>query len=113
MRIFNFFIALTLFALISSFSNLPKPKNLKDCIQKYGLHYQKYKDLKSLKKVIKLIKLPVDSLYLAKILGEPIDMGFEYRYVAGTKIIKCPDCAIFRKDEKGLLIEKSIIKCCE
>ncbi len=53
-------------------------------VEKYGKHYQKFKDLESLKKATALINIGVDTTYVKNILGEPIDFGFDYRYITDS-----------------------------
>ena len=50
-------------------------------LEKLGQHYQDHNDYKSLEKVVALIDLDADTLFVKNILGEPIDMGFDYRYL--------------------------------
>lgn len=78
-----------------------------------GQHYQKYKDYKNLNKVVKLLILPADTSYVKIILGEPLDMGFEYRYLTDKSIKGCPTGAVFHKNDSGKINQKWIGKICE
>ena len=83
-------------------------------ITKYGRHYQKHNDYKSLHKVVGLMELKVDTAYVKKILGEPIDMGFDYRYLidsTGTK--GCPIGAVFHINSDGKIDQKWLDEICE
>ncbi|MGH1383847.1 hypothetical protein [Kordia sp.] len=83
-------------------------------VETYGAHYQKHKDYKSLSKVVELIKLESDTSYVKKILGEPIDMGFDYRYLIDSTGVKgCPIGAVFHISEAGKIDQKWIDEICE
>ncbi len=82
-------------------------------IETYGDHYQKYKDYKSLSKVVELVKLESDTSYVKKILGEPIDMGFDYRYLVDSTGVKgCPFGAVFHITN-GKIDDKWLDEICE
>ncbi len=83
-------------------------------IEKHAQHYQKHKDIESLQKTIDLIDIGVDTSYVTKILGEPIDFGFDYRYLT-NKVGEngCPIGAVFGINESGKITSKSIFEICE
>ncbi len=83
-------------------------------IEEYGLHYQKHNDYISLSKVVELMKLDADTSYVKAILGEPLDMGFDYRYLVDS--IGPKDCsigAVFHIDSEGKIDQKWIDEICE
>jgi hypothetical protein len=83
-------------------------------IEDYGQHYQKHNDYKSLSKVVELMILDVDTSYVKTILGEPIDMGFDYRYMVDS--IGPNDCsigAVFHIGPEGKIDQKWIDDICE
>jgi hypothetical protein len=83
-------------------------------IEKHGKHFQKHNDYKSLSKVVELIKLDDDTTYVKKILGEPIDMGFDYRYLIDSVGVKgCQIGAVFHISETGKIDQKWIDEICE
>lgn len=83
-------------------------------IQKYGQHYQKYQDYESLSKVVELTQLDVDTSFVKKILGEPIDMGFDYRYLIDSVGPNgCVIGAVFHINEMGKIDQKWIDEICE
>ena len=53
-------------------------------VEKHGLHYQEHNDFESLQKAVDLIEIGSDTAYVRKILGEPIDFGFDYRYLVDS-----------------------------
>jgi len=53
-------------------------------VKLYGKHYQEHKDFESLQKAVDLIEIGSDTAYLRKILGDPIDFGFDYRYLVDS-----------------------------
>ncbi len=80
----------------------------------YGKHFQKYHDYKSLNQVVNLIEQNADQAYLKNILGEPIDMGFDYRYlVDSTGENGCPIGAVFHFSEKKIVDDLWIGEICE
>ena len=60
------------------------------------------------------MKLDVDTAYVKKILGKPIDMGFDYRYLIDSTGVKgCPIGAVFHISETGKIDQKWIDEICE
>ncbi len=83
-------------------------------IKQLGQHYQNHKDYESLTKVVELMKLEVDTSYVKSILGEPIDMGFDYRYLVDSTGEKgCVIGAVFHINEKGKIDQKWVDEICE
>ena len=83
-------------------------------LENLGQHYQIYYDYKSLQKVVELIDLDVDTFFVKDILGEPIDMGFDYRYLIDTIGENgCVIGAVFHINEFGKIDQKWIDEICE
>ncbi len=83
-------------------------------IEILGQHYQKHNDFESLKKVVELVSLEVDKEYVKSILGEPIDMGFDYRYLVDSTGVKgCAFGAVFHINEAGKIDQKWVDEICE
>jgi len=79
-----------------------------------GKHYQQNSDSKSLTKVVDLMPANADTSYVKSILGEPIDMGFEYRYtVDSTSPNGCSVGAVFHISDKGKIDTSWIGEICE
>jgi len=80
----------------------------------YGKHYQTHQDYASLAQVLELIELGTDTSLIKKILGEPIDMGFDYRYlIDSTGPEGCVIGAVFHIDEGGKIDQKWLDEICE
>jgi hypothetical protein len=83
-------------------------------LEELGQHYQDHNDYKSLEKVVELIELDADTLFVKNILGEPIDMGFDYRYLIDSVGEKgCVIGAVFHINEHGKIDQKWIDEICE
>lgn len=83
-------------------------------IERYGKHYQQHKDYESLSQVVELMELNVDTAYVKSILGEPIDMGFDYRYLIDSVGPNgCTIGAVFHIDQAGKIDQKWIDEICE
>lgn len=81
---------------------------------KYGKHYQKFNDHKSLSKVVELLPLDSDTAFVKTILGEPIDMGFDYRYLINEQGPNgCVLGAVFHINENGKIDQKWLDEICE
>lgn len=95
---------ITLFILLGCQSDL----------QKYGQQYQKSGNLESLEKTVALLQTETDTAVLRKILGEPIDMGFDFRYLTEkTGENDCVIGAVFHIDEYGKIDDRWIGEICE
>jgi hypothetical protein len=98
---------LCFFAIVASCA--PKPE-----IMKYGQHYQKHNDFKSLVEAVKLMPADITPNEVKRILGEPIDNGFDYRYlVDSTGVNNCTVGAVFNIDQKGKITNRWIDEICE
>ena len=85
-----------------------------DDITKFGQHYQQYQDYESLSEVVKLTPEEADTSYIKNILGEPIDMGFDYRYLLDSSGPNgCVVGAVFHINENGKIDQKWIGEICE
>lgn len=83
-------------------------------IQSYGLHYQQYQDFYSLDQVVELMPENVDTAFVRSILGEPIDMGFDFRYlVDSVSPERCAVGAVFHIDENGHIDQRWTGDICE
>jgi hypothetical protein len=83
-------------------------------IEKHGQHYQEHNDFQSLNKVVELMPLDSDTTYVRKILGEPIDMGFDFRYlIDSTGPNGCVVGAVFHISEEGKIDQKWLDEICE
>lgn len=79
-----------------------------------GKHYQQHSDYKSLTKVVALMPVGVDTSYVKSILGEAINMGFEYRYtVDSTSPNGCSVGAVFHFGNKGIIDTSWVGEICE
>jgi hypothetical protein len=79
----------------------------------HARHYRQHHDFRSLSKVTELIKPGVDTSYVRKILGAPVDMGFEYRYLTDSvSADNCPVGAAFSIDN-GIVTNIFIVAFCE
>ena len=86
----------------------------KEEVHKYGKQYQKHKDYKSLVKAVELMPTDVTTAQVKKILGEPIDNGFDYRFLTDSiSPNKCPVGAVFNIDNKGIITHRWIDEICE
>lgn len=80
----------------------------------YGQSYQKDQDYQSLKQVVNLLELGIDTAEVKAILGEPIDMGFDYRYLIDSVGPNgCVIGAVFHIDATGKIDQKWIDEICE
>lgn len=105
----------TLFPLILFLVLLTSCQNISSSpVENFGLHYQQHKDLKSLQKVVDLVELNSDTSLIKKILGAPIDMGFDYRYLVDSVGENgCVIGAVFHINEVGRIDQKWIDEICE
>ena len=86
----------------------------KEEVHKYGKQYQKHKDYKSLVKAIELIPSAITTKQVKEILGDPIDNGFDYRYlVDSVGVNKCTVGAVFNIDTKGIITHRWVAEICE
>jgi hypothetical protein len=83
-------------------------------LEKYGEHYQEHQDFQSLNKIVELLPLDTDTSALRRLLGEPIDMGFDFRYLldsAGPN--GCVVGAVFHVNELGKTDQQWLGEICE
>ncbi len=80
----------------------------------HGQHYQRFTDGASLAAALAAIPLGSPKAKVAKLLGEPIDMGFDYRYLLDSLGEKgCVVGAVFHINDQGLVDDKWIGEICE
>lgn len=83
-------------------------------LQKSGQHYQKYNDFNHLNRVVELMPKNADTAFVKSILGEPIDMGFDYRYLIDSVGPNgCVIGAVFHIGEDGKIDQKWVGEICE
>jgi hypothetical protein len=83
-------------------------------LEQLGKHYQQHQDFYSLNQVVELMPLGADTSDVQNLLGEPIDMGFDYRYlVDSTGENGCAVGAVFHIDENGKIDQKWTGEICE
>ena len=100
---------LPLFLLALHISCLPTAKTVK-----YGKHYQKHKDFYSLTKAVALMPMNITTKEVKKILGEPIDNGFDYRYLVDSiSENNCNVGAVFNINLQGKITHRWIDEICE
>lgn len=86
----------------------------KEAVFVHGQQYQKNKDFKSLVKAIDLMPKDITTQQVKKILGEPIDNGFDYRYlVDSTGVNNCNVGAVFSIDLQGKITHRWVDEICE
>jgi hypothetical protein len=86
----------------------------KEAVFVHGKQYQKNKDFKSLVKAVNLMPKDITTQQVKKILGEPIDNGFDYRYlVDSTGVNNCTIGAVFSIDLQGKITKRWIDEICE
>ncbi len=79
-----------------------------------GKHYQSHLDGRSLRKTVRQIPLGSDTALVRRILGEPIDFGFDYRYTIDRRGRNgCILGAVFHIDEGGKIDQKWFGEICE
>lgn len=83
-------------------------------LSKYGQQYQQNGQLESLEKAVALLQTEADTAIIRKVLGEPIDMGFDFRYLTEkTGENGCVIGAVFHIDEYGKVDDRWIGEICE
>lgn len=104
LQFFSIILAFTLFVSCASDAELISN----------GKHFQKHKDYKSLKKTIELMPRNVTTIKVKKILGEPIDNGFDYRFLTDSvSTNRCPIGAVFIIDTQGKITKRWVDEICE
>ncbi|MCB0532716.1 MAG: hypothetical protein H6574_18720 [Lewinellaceae bacterium] len=83
-------------------------------LKQYGRHYQAYRDFASLQLVVDRLPAGADTALVKNILGEPIDFGFDYRYlIDSTGPNGCPVGAVFHIGEQGKIDQQWLDEICE
>lgn len=83
-------------------------------LRNYGQAFQKHRDYHSLKRVVDAMELGTDTIQVKAILGEPIDMGFDYRYLIDSVGPNgCVIGAVFHISAAGKIDQKWIDEICE
>jgi hypothetical protein len=86
----------------------------KEELIKLGQQYQKNKDYKSLAKAVELMPADVTTSQVKKILGEPIDNEFDYRFLTDSiSPNQCAVGAVFNIDNKGKITHRWVDEICE
>ncbi|MEM9982835.1 MAG: hypothetical protein AAF734_10080 [Bacteroidota bacterium] len=76
--------------------------------------YKQEKKVKYLEKVVVLLPADVDTSYVKALLGEPIDMDFDYRYTTDERGKNgCIIGAVFHYNTNGKIEEKWVGEICE
>jgi len=81
---------------------------------KYGKEFHENRTYQNLNQVVELMPLNIDSSYVIKIMGEPIDNGFDLRYLLDS--IGPNGCyigVVFQVNQKGIVYKKWIDEICE
>lgn len=100
---------ITIFVLLT----LPACQKMSE-IERHAKHYQEHQDYFSLNQVVELMPAEVDTTYVRSLLGEPIDMGFDYRYlVDSVSPENCAVGAVFHLDEQGQIDDHWTGNICE
>lgn len=80
----------------------------------YGKRYQSEQDYESLAQVVEQLELGTDTSKVRQILGEPIDMGFDFRYLLDSVGPNgCVVGAVFHIDDNGKIDQKWLDEICE
>ncbi len=83
-------------------------------LEKHAQHYRSHNDFKSLEKVVETMKMGTDSATVRRLLGDPIDMGFDFRYlVDSVGPNSCVIGAVFHIGEQGQIDQKWVGEICE
>ena len=83
-------------------------------LEKHANHFKWYKDSYSLNQVVEQLPEGADTTLVKKLLGEPIDMGFDYRYLLDSvSPTGCIVGAVFHIDDKGKIDQKWLGDICE
>ncbi|MGF1534174.1 MAG: hypothetical protein ACFCUI_10750 [Bernardetiaceae bacterium] len=80
----------------------------------YGRHYQKHRDYASLSKVVELLPLNSSKSLVIRYLGDPIDFGFDYRYLLDSMGVDgCVIGAVFHFNDRDAVDQKWLDQICE
>ncbi len=76
--------------------------------------YKQEKEVKYLEKVVALLPADVDTSYVKALLGEPINMDFDYRYITEERGKNgCIIGAVLHYNANGKIEEKWVGEICE
>lgn len=83
-------------------------------LETYAQHYRTHQDFKRLEKVVETMKMGTDTAAVRRLLGDPIDMGFDFRYLVDSVGPNgCVIGAVFHIGERGLVDQKWVGEICE
>lgn len=104
-------ISVLFFILLLAACTEPVPESP---LERAAKSYRQQGDAASLQRVIDLLEPEADTARVRELLGEPIDMGFDYRYLLdSTGENGCVVGAVFHVGEGGLIDQKWIGEICE
>ena len=107
MRLNHYFFCLLFLSVLCSCST-------GDDLTAYGQAYQETGAFAPLQKVVELLPPGSDTARVKALLGQPIDMGFDYRYlVDSTGPNGCVVGAVFHIDENGQIDQQWTGEICE
>lgn len=83
-------------------------------LQQHVRKFKQSKDYQHLQQLMALLPEKMDTSYMKKLLGEPIDMGFDYRYLTDSISPKgCAVGAVFHINEYGQIDDRWLDEICE
>ena len=83
-------------------------------IEKQAKLFREYRTYESLAKVVELLPADADTNLVRKLLGDPINFGFDYRYLIDSLGPNgCSIGAVFHIGEAGIIDQKWIDEICE
>ncbi len=83
-------------------------------LARHARHFREHGDGYSLQKVVDLLPPGADSAQVRRLLGEPIDFGFDFRYlIDSTGPGGCPVGAVFHIGEGGKIDQQWLGEICE
>ncbi len=85
-----------------------------DSLAEQGSAYQMTQSFEALQYVVDNLPEGSDTSFVKAILGEPIDMGFDYRYLVDSIGPNgCAVGAVFHIDDRGMIDQKWTGEICE
>lgn len=83
-------------------------------LDQFADHYRQHGDFYSLNQVVELLPPGSDTADVRHLLGEPIDFGFDYRYlVDSVGENNCAVGAVFHIDDGGMIDQRWTGEICE
>ncbi|RMG25026.1 MAG: hypothetical protein D6730_11565 [Bacteroidetes bacterium] len=83
-------------------------------IERHARHFRQHGDYYSLAQVVQLLEPGADTARVKALLGTPIDMGFDYRYLLDSLGPNgCVVGAVFHLNEQGRTDQQWIGEICE